>query len=206
MPRIEKDCHAFTIKAEREKHREMMNNLNASQNKAVVQNNHMLNQKNPNPFYQKQTEIPKVKVNSMTAGTHNKQMQQQVNNVMKSQVHESIIRSLQENLGITKARTIHRENSNQIPQTAKSDSTLDTDVALETRNEEKNPPHLSLQSVVTQDLNCNPPLRGKGRVSQQDLKEFEKMSKKQFVENNIRGKEISAVLQGNGTGMNGIAQ
>ena len=207
MPKIEKDCHAFTIKAEREKHREMMNNLNASnagQNKAGQPNN----QKFSNLLFQRQTtEVPKMPVSQTTTTMNTKQTQQmqqvqqvqqmqQIQNAMKNQLHESIIKSLQENLAFTKVKAIHRENSNQNPQTAKSDSTQDTDIVLESRNEEKNPSHISLQAIANNDSYSNPPQRGKSKVCQQDLREFEKTSKRVCVEGNKRGKELTALIKG----------
>ena len=206
MPKIEKDCHAFTIKAEREKHRGMMNNMNGGMNKAG-QPTH--NQKLSNPFFQKQTaEIPRAPVSQTTTSTSTKQVQhvqqmQPIQTATKNPVHESIMRSLQENLGFAKVRAIHRENLNQNPQTAKLDSTQDTDVLLDSRNEEKNPSHLSLQTIVNNELYCNPTQRGKGR---QDLREFEKTTSKRVCADNNRGKEVAALINGSEVGITKIAQ
>ena len=145
MPKIEKDCHSFTISAEREKHREMMKGNQQGQggghgsyqNKGY-QNQPSQHHKTGNPFYNnKQVPMPPGGMPPQQGAYRSRGVGHHMNQPKAPTQHPSNPKAffnnqLQENLQGTRMKPGQREGaSHPNPQTAKSDSTQDTDTLNE---------------------------------------------------------------------------
>lgn len=238
MPKIEKDCHAFTISAEREKRRGEL----ASQNQQAANNNNNNTHNNANhngpapnqgrfyqnpqysksnPFFQKQANFPPMNAypanNAMNMGNNRGKGNYQNYNASGPNQQQPVPQgnagfynknALQENLAGTRPKGVYRaDSSSQNPQTAKSDSTQDTDILAETRHEDSQGPRIGGVNPQASMLGLgnNPHDKHRnvdydpreGGKQRQDLSEFENIAKKQYLE---AAKRVPAPANGNGNG------
>lgn len=191
MPQIEKDCHSFTIKAEREKYREMMNLARQASKGATLPD---------------LTSNGLVLSKQMSTG-NKKQLDNRIEN--KTLLQPTLVRTrsqqektdpLQENLSLAKSRSLHREPPSHALHTMKSDSTLDTDGHPGSRIEERTmnfsfilPPLMSVHDRSRYGDNENM----QKKTNQPNLSELEKISKKVCTEETKKSAEPKVRSQAN---------
>ena len=209
MPKIEKDCHSFTIKAEREKYRELIN-LTRQSSKGVMNSDF-----NPNSFsekniqqhdranYSKQLATSKKNCISMHKnGQIDSDLQLQFMIVRTRSQGQEMNNPLHENLSLVKSKSVYREPSAPVLHSMKSDSTLDTDGATGSRNEERitnvQVPSLIIHNDRSRYGTQNIIESAKKKLmTQQNISELEKISKRLCTEGVKKSVDPKAISQEN---------
>jgi hypothetical protein len=187
MPKIEKDCHSYTITSEREKRREMNQNNQAGQanqhrkplpfpNKGGQHQNNPHFNKNANPFFQKQTQAPNPINQNM--GMNQQHHRGSGDSTQQSQ-HSHFSKETAQTHAKTKPTQEHQPGKSEF---------LQKSGPIEEYKEDNR---------KTRNGNLDAKEGANKKAGQQDLSSLEKISKKQCTEQTKVGNDSK--VQSNGT-------